>query len=228
MVDTINIKNDLEHPPKQVLELQKTHFDWCGFTWIPVFKDSSQPPIYYYVKVKNLYLKLIGHQLLVSNSLHKLYHNNNYKPFTYSQVVEAFEILNNHLPINIFDSKIIKLSAGVVIEEDSQKVVDEWQYFLGKKFTTGMLPSENMPTMNTFKDKNPAKNDVKNGDINKFIEDQKNFLTLLNKARNTDLNKNNCKLTIPIVKMRLGDTLKFYTYHNVRHIAQAQKAIATN
>lgn len=135
MVDTINIKNDLEHPPKQALELQKTHFNWCSFTWIPVFKDSSQPPIYYYVKVKNLYLKLIGHQILVSNSLHKLYHNNNYKPFTYSQVVEAFEILNNQLPINIFDSKIIKLSAGVVIEEDSQKVVDEWQYFLGKNYT---------------------------------------------------------------------------------------------
>lgn len=135
MVDTINIKNDLEHPPKQALELQKTHFNWCGFTWIPTFKDSDQPPIYYYAKVKNLYLKLIGHQLSVKNSLHKLYHNNNYKPFTYSQVVEAFEILNNQLPINIFDSKIIKLSAGVVIEEDPQKVVDEWQYFLGKKFT---------------------------------------------------------------------------------------------
>ena len=135
MVDTISIKNDLEHPPIQALELRKTHFNWCGFTWIPVFKDSSQPPIYYYVKVKNLYLKLIGHQLLVSNSLHKLYHNNNYKPFTYSQVLEAFEILNNQLPINIFDSKIIKLSAGVVIEEDPQIVVDEWQYFLGKKYT---------------------------------------------------------------------------------------------
>tara|TARA_R110002033_G_scaffold42885_2_gene84124 strand:+ start:188 stop:1090 length:903 start_codon:yes stop_codon:yes gene_type:complete len=135
VIDTINIKDDLEYLPKQAKELQKTHFNWCGFTWIPHFNDSSQPPIYYYVKLKNLYLKLIGHKLLVSNSLHKLYHNNNYKPFTYSQVVEAFEILNNQLPIKIFDSKIIKLSAGIVIDEDAQKVVGEWQYFLGKKYT---------------------------------------------------------------------------------------------
>jgi hypothetical protein len=132
--DTINIKNEVNQLPKQAKELQETPFNWCGFRWIPHFSDSSQPPIFYYSKVKNLYLKLVGHQLFVSNSLHKLYHNNNYIPFTYSQVVEAFKILNKHLPIKIFDSKIIKISAGVVINENPQKIFNEWQYFLGKEY----------------------------------------------------------------------------------------------
>ncbi len=121
--------------PKQAKELQKTQFKWCGFTWIPHFNDSSQPPIYYFAKVKNLYLKLIGHQLSVKNSLHKLYHNNNYKPFTYSQVIETFEILNSKLPINVFTSKIIKLSTGIVINENPQKIINEWKYFLGKEYS---------------------------------------------------------------------------------------------
>lgn len=134
MFDTISIKNELEQVPKAAKDFIETPFNWCGFRWVPYFNDSSQSPIYYYVKVKNLFLKLTGNVLFVKNSLHKYYHDNNYTPFTFQQVVESFEMLNNQLPINIFTSKILKLSMGIVINENPQKILNEWQYFLGKEY----------------------------------------------------------------------------------------------
>lgn len=134
MYDTINIKNELNQVPKEAKELQETPFNWCGFRWIPYFNNSSQYPIYYYVKMKNLFLKLAGNQLFVKNSLHKYYHDNNYTLFTYQQVVESFEKLNNQLPMNVFTSKITKISMGIVINENPKSVINEWQYYLGKEY----------------------------------------------------------------------------------------------
>jgi hypothetical protein len=134
VIDSFSIKNELEIIPKQAKELQETPFFWCGFKWVPNFQNTNQFPTYYYTKMNNLYMKLCGNQLYVSNSLHKMYKGNNYESFTYKEVCEAFELLNNVLPINIYTSKIIKISFGIVIKEDAQKVLNEWQYYLGKVY----------------------------------------------------------------------------------------------
>lgn len=117
---------------------KETPFDWYGIRWIPHYKESNIP-IYYKSHFKNMHLRIIGDQLMVRNSLHKSYYGNNYSPFSYSQMVKSIILLDSALPINIYNSKISKLSAGVVIEENPQKVLNEWKYFLGKEY----LPMKN-------------------------------------------------------------------------------------
>jgi len=134
VIDTFNIENTIQELPKEIIERKETPFDWYGIRWIPHYKESNSP-IYYKSHYKNMYLRIIGNQLLVSNSLHKSYFGNNYEPFTYSQMVKSIILLDNALPINIYNSNIIKISAGVVINENPQKVFNEWQYFLGKNYT---------------------------------------------------------------------------------------------
>ncbi|WP_026776111.1 hypothetical protein [Polaribacter sp. Hel_I_88] len=134
MIDTFNIENTIQELPKEIIERKETPFDWYGIRWIPHYKESNFP-IYYKSHYKNMYLRIIGDKLLVSNSLHKSYYGNNYMPFTLSQVFNAITLLDNALPINIYNSKINKLSAGVVINENPQKIFNEWQYFLGKNYT---------------------------------------------------------------------------------------------
>lgn len=138
MIDTFNIENTIQVLPKEIIESKETPFDWYGIRWIPHYKESNIP-IYYKSHFKNMHLRIIGDQLIVRNSLHKSYYGNNYMPFTFSQVVNAITLLDNVLPINIYNSKISKISAGVVINENPQKILNEWKYFLGKEY----LPMKN-------------------------------------------------------------------------------------
>ena len=133
MYDTIKIIGELNSIPKQIKDLQLTPFNWNGFLWIPHFRDSNVP-LYYKSTFKNISLRIIENQLHVINSLHKFYHGNNYKLFTYKQVCRAFAILNNNLPIDVYKAKVLKLSVGVVIIENPQKIFDEWLYYYGKPY----------------------------------------------------------------------------------------------
>ncbi|MEQ8624092.1 MAG: DinB family protein [Vicingaceae bacterium] len=113
--------------------------------------------------------------------------------------------------------------------ENGVSTANKKQYetgFLGKLFTTGMLPDENMKKMKAFKSKSPSSVGLNKDVLTQFIQDQKQLISTLEKAKKYDLNKNKCSITIPLLKMRLGDTLMFYVYHNIRHIAQAESAVS--
>lgn len=119
-----------------------------------------------------------------------------------------------------FDKKITK----------AKKEADDLEFqpgFWGKYFTGMMLPEEGkkLKTMKTFKSKNPDSVSVKRNDIKIFLDQQHQLLKLLEKAKSVNLNKNNCKLTLPLIKMNLGSTLQFVIFHHIRHIEQAKKVI---
>ena len=81
----------------------------------------------------------------------------------------------------------------------------------------------------TFKDKNPANSKLDITSIDNFIIGQKNMLKLIEKARKINLQKTKTNISISkIIKLRLGDTLRFVIYHYERHIIQAEKASMNN
>lgn len=95
--------------------------------------------------------------------------------------------------------------------------------FLGKLFTKMMLPKKGMIKMKTFADKNPNAEELNIEVIDKFVEQQQKWLVLINKCSKVDLNKNSCRLTLPLLKMDMGSTLQFVIYHNERHVVQAKR-----
>jgi hypothetical protein len=97
---------------------------------------------------------------------------------------------------------------------------------LGNKFAQDMLPKEGMKKMNTFKSKNPIHSNLNSQTvIQTFIDQQKEFLTLLEMAKTKNLTKIKTSITLPLLKLRLGDTFRFVIYHNERHVAQAKRAL---
>ena len=49
--------------------------------------------------------------------------------------------------------------------------------------------------------------------------------SLLNQAREVDLTKTKVPISLTrFIKLRLGDTFRFFVYHIERHILQAEKA----
>lgn len=97
---------------------------------------------------------------------------------------------------------------------------------LGNYFAQSMLPKEKLNKMKTFKDKNPLGSLLDKRTINRFIEQQKKMLVLLEKARKVSLNRTKTRISIPLpVRLKLGDTFRFVIYHNYRHIAQAERVL---
>ena len=97
---------------------------------------------------------------------------------------------------------------------------------LGNYFAESMLPKEKLNKMKTFKDKNPSGSKLERNVLQRFTDQQKEMLDLLNKARKVDLSKVKTAISISrLLKLRLGDTFRVVIYHNQRHIVQAERVL---
>ncbi|MCX2742911.1 DinB family protein [Mangrovivirga sp. M17] len=113
------------------------------------------------------------------------------------------------------------------IENKSGKSKDHFSTgWLGKKFAESVRPlSEGASKMPTFKSKNPMHQELDPSVIDEFTTDLEAFLKSLSEGLDrVDLDKR-VNTTLPIIKLKLGDAMRVYTFHNHRHIEQAKKAI---
>lgn len=94
---------------------------------------------------------------------------------------------------------------------------------LGNYFAESMLPKENLNKMKTLRSMNPIHSHLDKKVLDEFITQQKQIIALLNDAEQVDLNKIKTGISISgLVRLKLGDTLRFVVYHNLRHIEQAK------
>lgn len=79
--------------------------------------------------------------------------------------------------------------------------------------------------MRTPGDKNPAGSSLSPVTIERFIKQQEKLKSLLEQARNVDLTRTKVPVSLTkFLKLRVGDTFRFFIYHIERHILQAEKA----
>jgi len=81
--------------------------------------------------------------------------------------------------------------------------------------------------MKAPKDKTPTLADITSKQpLDTFIENQERFKTILISSKLADLTKIKIPISIArLIKLRLGDTLRFISYHNIRHIHQAERIL---
>ena len=94
---------------------------------------------------------------------------------------------------------------------------------LGNYFTNSMLPKSGKVKnkMKAFKNHSPAPNLNVIGVINDFIDHQTELLRLIEAAKKTDLGKIRIPISISrLIKLKLGDTLRFLIAHQQRHFVQ--------
>ena len=96
--------------------------------------------------------------------------------------------------------------------------------WLGNKIAAGMKPGPKTRRVKTFPSKNPLGMQVDRRVIDIFIEQQEWTLRLLEEAASADLTRVKTKTSLPLLKLRLGDTLRTLVYHNWRHVDQALRA----
>ena len=102
--------------------------------------------------------------------------------------------------------------------------------WLGNYFTNLMMPNEKgVPTKKMKAPKNYTTNNEGDSDctIAKFIDQQEKMLQLLEEAKSVDLNAVRISISIAkFIKLKLGDVFMFLIAHNLRHVKQAERAIA--
>jgi hypothetical protein len=103
--------------------------------------------------------------------------------------------------------------------------------FLGNYFTNMMKPKdvfEIKNKMKTAKAHTPDNNLNPGKVLDEFVEQQHQFLQLLEMAKLKDLNAVRVPLSITkLIKLKLGDTFRFLIAHEQRHFVQARNAIKT-
>ena len=91
---------------------------------------------------------------------------------------------------------------------------------LGNYFANLMEVKDGKITkMKSPKDKNPSRSSLSITTISRFLKQQERLVTLLNQCRSIDLSKTRAAISLTnLIKLRLGDTLRFYCYHIERHV----------
>ena len=98
--------------------------------------------------------------------------------------------------------------------------------FLGNYFANSMLPkNRKIRKMKTFRDKDPSNSHLDQLTIDRFLKQQYLMIELLKKAQSVNLNKVKTSITVPVIKLKLGDTFRVVIYHNERHLLQAEKVL---
>lgn len=100
--------------------------------------------------------------------------------------------------------------------------------WFGNYFANSMLPKNGkIRKMKTFRDKDPIHSKLTSTTIDRFLKQQFRMLELLKKAQSVDINKVKTSITVPVIKLKLGDTFRVVIYHNQRHMLQAEKVLKT-
>ncbi|MGB3181600.1 MAG: DinB family protein [Cyclobacteriaceae bacterium] len=97
--------------------------------------------------------------------------------------------------------------------------------WFGNWFANMMQPKEKLNKMKTFKSKDPSGSELDKRVVERFIDQQKELLTVLKQADNANLGQVRVPMTIPFIKVKLGDTLRFVINHNERHMRQIDRAL---
>jgi hypothetical protein len=81
--------------------------------------------------------------------------------------------------------------------------------------------------MKTPADKNPLGSELNLTTIDRFLKQQGLLKSLLNQARQCDLTHAKVPISLAkFMKLRLGDTFRFFVYHIERHVLQAEATLA--
>lgn len=94
-------------------------------------------------------------------------------------------------------------------------------------YFAGLMKVKNgeIKKMKTPKDKNPLNTELTITTLDRFLKQQELLKSLLYRAKTIDLGKVKTAISLTnIVKLKLGDTFRFYVYHIERHIIQAERA----
>ena len=146
----------------------------------------------------------------------------NYRAHAHSwSILECLEHLNLYGDFYLPEIERAILLAG------PQEIKEFKSGWLGNYFAE-LMRAEKGNTMASPKDKNPIYSSLSDTTIIRFEKQCERLKHILDMAEKTNLNKVKCSISLTrFIKLKLGDTLRFYIYHIDRHVKQASRVTTT-
>lgn len=112
-------------------------------------------------------------------------------------------------------------------QNTSQANAEFFPGMLGDYFAKSMLVVNNqVKKMKSPKDMRPTHSVYTLEDLHQFLADLETISVLLDDAQKVNLTKTKVSISLtPWIKLRLGDTFRFYIYHIDRHVWQGKRAL---
>ena len=138
-------------------------------------------------------------------------------------ILECFEHMNRYDGFYIKELRT-KLESSENIGTHERLFQSGW---IGGRTANSMLPKaeKKLNKMSTFKRMNPIGSSLETTVIDTFLEDQGSMLDIFQLAKEKNLNKIRVNLTIPILKFKAGDAMRFIQNHSVRHLVQCKRIL---
>ena len=139
---------------------------------------------------------------------------------------DQWSILDCLEHLNLYgDFYLIEIENGIIKNKNLPGSKVFHSGLLGNYFANLMEVKEGKVTkMKSPKDKNPAKMNLTETTITRFLQQQEQLVKLLKACRSMDLTRTKCAISLTrLIKLRLGDTLRFFTYHIERHVLQGER-----
>ena len=128
--------------------------------------------------------------------------------------------------LNLYgDYYLVEIEKQILSQNGKSKSTIFKSGLIGNYFANLMLVKNGkMTKMKSPKDKNPIHSQLTITTIDRFLKQQERLKSLLIQAKNIDLTKTKTAISLAkYIKLRLGDTFRFFIYHIERHILQAEK-----
>jgi hypothetical protein len=130
----------------------------------------------------------------------------------------------------------LNLYGDFYLVEIEKRIITNQRKNISTKFKSGILGNYfanlmevrdgKITKMKSPKDKNPSNSSLSVTTISRFLKQQERLVSILNQCRSIDLTKTKASISLTnLIKLRLGDTLRFYCFHIERHVFQAERAL---
>ena len=148
------------------------------------------------------------------------------KELNYKEAIDKWSILECIEHLNIYGDFYNPEIKECIKKTLSTSVITFKSGVIGNYFVNLISPKEKLNKMKTLKVNNPIGSHLDKNCIDRFISQQKECLELIEKSKNINLKKTKTAISISkLIKLRLGDTLRFITAHNERHLLQAENIL---
>ncbi len=152
-------------------------------------------------------------------SLDQLHHKNSRNEWS---ILECIEHLNMY-----GDYYLPEIEKQMIRQKNGQASPLFRSGLLGNYFARLMQDNGGkIKKMKAPKDKTPVAEQLSVTTLDRFLKQQERLVSLLGQARTADLTRTRIPISIARwIRLRLGDTFRFFIYHIERHIRQAGRVL---
>lgn len=141
---------------------------------------------------------------------------------------ETWSILECIEHLNLYgDYYLVEIEKQILAQNGKSASTIFKSGLIGNYFANLMqVKNGKITKMKSPKDKNPIHSTLTATTIDRFLKQQERLKSLLVQAKNVDLTKTKTAISLTrYIKLRLGDTFRFFIYHIERHILQAERIL---